>query len=207
MIISNTHRYVFFAVPKTATHSVREALHQYSAEDDWEQQVLFGEQAIPIPEIAAIKHGHVSVKELQAVLPAETWNSYFRFAIVRNPFDRFVSTCAFLNRQNPRFKANPLLWMKMALGRPAFRARILVVPQSELLAASDGSLGVDYVGRYEALQPSMNAVFEKLGLPAIDLAVRNASDHAHYRQYYDDHLRDLVTEFYQADLHCFNYRF
>ncbi|MFT6409182.1 MAG: hypothetical protein ACJAQ6_002607, partial [Arenicella sp.] len=31
--------------------------------------------------------------------------------------------------------------------------------------------------------------------------------HAHYREYYDDHLRALVENFYQADLQRFNYTF
>jgi len=149
MIISHQHRYIFYAIPKTATHSVREALHRYSSQDDWEQQVLFGEQSIPVAEIATIKHGHISVKQLTSALTEPKWGGYFSFGFVRNPFDRFVSICAFLNRENPRFKSNSLLWMKMALERPAFRARILVTPQSELLTIADGELGVDFVGRYE----------------------------------------------------------
>jgi hypothetical protein len=207
MIISHKHRFIFFATPKTATHSVRQALGHYSADDDWQQQALFGEQLIPIPAIAKIKHGHVSVSQLKSVLGEEQWHDYFRFGFVRNPFDRFVSTCAFLNRQNPRFQDNSILWMKEALERPAFRQRILVVPQSELLVHADGELGLDFVGRYETLQTSLDAIFDHLDLPAVQLTVKNRSEHTHYRKYYDDHLRDLVTEFYAADLTRFNYAF
>ncbi|MFT6408521.1 MAG: hypothetical protein ACJAQ6_001941 [Arenicella sp.] len=207
MIISHKHRYIFFAIPKTATHSVREALHHYSADGDWQQQLLFTEQTIPLPEIAEIKHGHISVQQLEPAIDPAQWHSYFRFAFVRNPFDRFVSTCAFLNRQNPRFQANSLLWMKMALERPVFRARILAIPQSDLLTDANGQLGVDFIGRYETLQASMDTVFEHLGLPSVELRVRNPSEHAHYREYYDDHLRALVENFYQADLQRFNYTF
>lgn len=207
MIISAKHRYIFFAVPKTGTHSIREALHRYLVKGDWEQQALFGEQLIPIPEIAAIKHGHVSVTQMKAVFENHKWDSYYRFAFVRNPFDRFVSTCAFLNRENPQFKSNPLLWMKMALDRPIFRERILVKPQSDLLTTAEGELGVNFVGRYEYLQSSLNTVFEHLNLPEVTLERRNSSNHAHYREYYDDHLRDLVAEFYKTDLELFSYEF
>jgi len=207
MIISHKHRYIFFATPKTATHAVREALHHYSAADDWEQQALFGEQAIPIPAIAEIKHGHVSVQQLRPALDQELWKDCFRFAFVRNPFDRFISTCAFLNRQNPNFRANSLQWMKMALGWPAFRARILVTPQSDLLTDVNGDLGVNFLGRYETLQASLDTIFDHLGLPSVQLKLRNRSEHAHYREYYDDHLRSLVEELYQTDLQNFNYTF
>jgi hypothetical protein len=207
MIISHQQRYIFFAIPKTGTHSVREALHHYSADDDWEQQALFAESVIPIAEIAEIKHGHISVSQLNSVFDQQQWSDYFRFGFVRNPFDRFVSTCAFLNRQNSRFQANPLLWMKMALDRPAFRQRILVAPQSDLLTGANGELGVDFVGRYETLQASLDAVFEHLDLPMVELKVRNRSEHAHYREYYDDHLRRLVAQFYAVDLQRFDYKF
>lgn len=207
MIISHKHRYIFFAIPKTATHAVREALHHYSADDDWEQQALFGEQSIPIPEIAEIKHGHVSVQQLRPALDQELWRGYFRFAFVRNPFDRFISICAFLNRQNPNFQANSLQWMKMALERPAFRARILVTPQSDLLSDARGKLGVKFVGRYETLQTSLDSIFAQLGLPSVQLKVRNSSEHTHYQEYYDDQLRSLVEQLYYADLQNFNYTY
>ncbi|MGK0440065.1 MAG: hypothetical protein ACJATK_003029, partial [Paracoccaceae bacterium] len=32
-------------------------------------------------------------------------------------------------------------------------------------------------------------------------------EHAHYREYYDDHLRSLVAELYQTDLQNFDYTF
>jgi len=168
---------------------------------------LFGEQAIPIPQIAAIKHGHISVQQLQPVLASEQWDSYLRFAFVRNPFDRFVSICAFLNRNNPSFKANSLLWMKMALERPAFRERILVKPQSELLLDNNMQLGVDVVGRYEDLQASLDTILDKLDLPRVKLKVRNQSEHAHYRNYYDENLRSMVGELYASDLRQFDYSF
>jgi hypothetical protein len=207
MIISHKHRYIFFATPKTATHAIREALHHHSAADDWEQQALFGRQAIPIPKIAEIKHGHISVQQLRPALDQGQWNDYFRFSFVRNPFDRFVSTCAFLNRGNPSFEGNSISWMKLALERPAFRARILVMPQSNLLTDVNGDLGVNFLGRYEALQESLDTIFDQLGLPTVQLKLRNRSEHAHYREYYDDHLRSLVEELYQTDLQNFNYTF
>lgn len=207
MIVSHEHRYIFFAVPKTATHSVREVLRANKGEGDWEQQVLFGEQAIPIPEISQIRHGHISAVQIQAALPDQQWSEYFKFAFVRNPYDRFVSICAFLNRDNTKFNDNPLAWMKAATQRAIFQQRILVRPQSEQLAMDDGTLAMDFVGRYENLQESLNAILSKLKLEPIELKVRNRSDHASYQSYYDDELRDWVASFYKEDIQRFGYEF
>jgi len=207
MIISHAHRYIFFAVPKTATHSVREVLRASKDQDDWEQQVLFGEQSIPIPEIAQIKHGHVSARQIQAALNQHQWQTYYKFGFVRNPFDRFVSICAFLNRENPNFNDNSLAWMKMATRRPAFRQRILVRPQFEQLTNENNEIAMNFLGRYECLQSSLDTILDKLKLEPIQLKVRNQSEHAAYQSYYDDELRDWVSEFYKEDLERFGYEF
>jgi hypothetical protein len=82
-----------------------------------------------------------------------------------------------------------------------------VTPQSDLLTNLNGDIDLDYIGRYEELQLSLDTIFENLGLPSITLKVRNSSDHIHYREYYDSHLQDLVERFYAVDLDLFNYEF
>lgn len=169
--------------------------------------MLFGRQVLPIASIAKLEHGHITVKEIQVVLEVSQWTRYFKFAFVRNPFDRFISACAFLNRGNPQFKQRPNEWMKVALTRTQFRNRLLIRPQSEQLIDTDGRLAMDFIGRYESLQRSLNDVFEHLSLPNVVLDVRNSSDHEQYREYYDDALKGEVTRLYQQDLDAFGYTF
>ena len=167
--------------------------------------MLKGRNLSPIEEIARIGHGHITVQELRPVVTQDTWKKYYKFAIVRNPFDRFVSVCSFLNRDNPEFRAHPSLWMKTALKRPRFQSRVLVRPQALQLMDKDDEIRLDYIGRYENLQESMDSVFADLDLPTVFLKQRNASNHAHYRQYYDDELRQTVTAYYRQDLEMFGY--
>ena len=103
MIVSHKHRFIFFAVPRTATHTLRRALAPHLGADDWEQENLFTAKRLPISTLAAKKNGHISAIEIRPHLSDDIWNSYFKFAFVRNPFDRFISACFFLNRNNPAF--------------------------------------------------------------------------------------------------------
>ena len=207
MIISHQHKFIFFAVPKTATHAIREALRQHVGPDDWEQQVLFGKQALPIPEIAKIQHGHISAQQIRPYLEPAAWDEYFKFGFVRNPYDRFVSICFFLNRANPGFARTAESFMKRALSVPRFRQRVLVRPQYRQLTDEHGDLALDYVGRYEDLQSSYDEVCSRIGVPTTELGRKNPSKHRSYTSYYDDELRDIVGEFYADDLRLFGYDF
>lgn len=207
MIVSHRHKFIFFAVPKTATHTIREALREHKGPEDWEQQVLFGTQSLPIPEIARIQHGHISVQHIRPHLDPEIWESYLKFGFVRNPFDRFVSTCFFLNRGNERFAEQAVRFMKRALALPRFRQRVLVKPQNLQLSDADGELALDIVGRYETLQQSYDEICERIDIPTTGLATKNPSKHATCTDYYDDELRRIVGEFYEDDLRVFDYDF
>lgn len=207
MIVSHAKQFIFFAVPKTGTHAVRELLSSHKGPDDWEQQILFGEQFLPIPEIAKIQHGHISAQQIAPHIEKAVWDNYFKFAFVRNPFDRFISVCFFLNRQNPRFAETPLPWMKSAIAAPRFRQRILVQPQYLQLIDLQGNIAMDYVGRYEGLQDSVDEICGKVQIESKPLQKKNASEHQQYREYYDDELKSAVESFYKEDLKRFSYSF
>lgn len=205
MIISHKHRFIFFAVPRTATHAVRQALRPCLDADDWEQQALFSKQSIPVPGIAAIGHGHVSFQQLRACLPAQIWSSYFKFGFVRNPFDRFVSTCFFLNRRNRGFAGSEVEFMRRAIGRERFRQRVLAIPQYRLLMDENDTLMMDYVGRYETLQESFDEICRQIGITPPELSRKNESRHRDYACYYDVTMQQAVADCYRKDFELFGY--
>ncbi|MDZ7669345.1 MAG: sulfotransferase family 2 domain-containing protein [Gammaproteobacteria bacterium] len=205
MIVSHQHRFIFFAVPRTATHSVRQTLRAHLGAEDWEQQMLTARQTLPVQELADLGHGHISARQARTHLPDDVWHSYFKFAFVRNPFDRFVSVCCFLNRGRPEFSGNEAAFMKRALSRPQFRRRVLVIPQTRLLMDAGGRSAMNYIGCYESLQSSYDEVCRHLGIPATSLTPANASAHHDYARYYDDELTQAVADFYAEDFAAFGY--
>ncbi len=205
MIVSHRHRFIFFAVPRTGTHAVREALRQCLGDEDWEQQSLTRQARLPIPALARAGHGHLTLRQLRAHLPADVCRDYFKFAFVRNPYDRFVSVCAMLNRRNPDYRGRETTFMKRAIGVRQFRARALVRPQWDMLADARGELGMDFIGRFEDLQRSFGEACRRIGIPEQNLARSNATDHREHTTYYDDELLGLVNDFYRPDFDSLAY--
>ncbi len=207
MIISTSHRFIFFAVPKTGTHSVRQALRPYLAEDDLEQVGLFVQKRFPFPQLSSIGHGHLGVQQVRPVLGEDTFDGFFKFAFVRNPFDRFVSYCAFMSRQTGQFEASPRAFMRHVIRDQPPLQHILFRPQHEMLCDADGQLAMDLVGRVESMQADYDAICARIGIPAARLEQVNASRHKPYTEYYDDELRALVGAMYARDIDLFDYRF
>jgi len=207
MIISHKHEFIFAAVPKTGTHSVRHALREHLGADDLEQVRLFVEKKLPFPELARIGHGHISFAQLRPVLGEETFDRYFKFAFVRNPFDRFVSYCAFATSRDGAFHRNPQAVMRHFLFTAPPLQHMVFQPQHSFLVGADGHLLADMLGRVEEMQSSYDAICARIGIPSTPLSRANSSRHEDYRGYYDQELIDGVTKLYARDLELFGYEF
>ena len=205
MIVSHRHRFIFFAVPRTASHSVRTALAPHLDAGDWQQQSLEGRQVLPISELARAGHGHIGVRALRPHLTLEQWDGYFKFAIVRHPYDRFVSACAFLNRDNSDFAADPVGWMRAALERPRFQQRLLIRPQVYMLADHAGQLAVDFAGRFEQLPAAIHTVGIRTGLAGLALPHRNRSSREAGISFLTPELRKALYDYYRADFDGLNF--
>lgn len=208
MIVSHRHRFIFAAVPKTGTHSVRQALREQMGEEDVEQVGLFVDKRFPWQDLAAIRHGHLSLRQVRPYLGEDAFGGYFKFAFVRNPFDRFVSYCAFMLRGGDLFQRQPREAMYHFLFREPPEHHILFQPQASLLVGEDGrSLLTDGVGRVEDMQASYDAICARIGIPSRPLDRVNGSNHGDYRRYYDQPLIDGVAARYALDLELFGYTF
>ena len=208
MIVSHRHRFIFAAVPKTGTHAVRQALREHLDEGDVEQVGLFVNKRFPWADLAEIQHGHLSLQQVRPYLGDNAFNSYFKFAFVRNPFDRFVSYCAFMLRGGDEFQKWPREAMHHFLFRDPPERHILFQPQASLLLASDGrTLLTDGIGRVEDMQRSYDVICAQIGIASRPLDRINGTTRGDYRQYYDKALIDGVSARYAQDLELFGYGF
>ena len=206
MIVSAQHRFIFAAIPKTGTHAVRQALREHMGPQDMEQVGLFVNRKLPIPDLAKVGHGHLSLQQVRPYLRPEDFDGFFKFAFVRNPFDRFISYCAFMTREHGQFEQNPHAVMRHFIDNPQWQ-HILFEPQHTFVTGTDGQLLTDYLGRVEEMQQSYDEAARRIGIPSRPLERVNASSRRDYRDYYDQPLIDGVAKLYARDLEYFGYEF
>jgi hypothetical protein len=206
MIVSALHRFIFAAIPKTGTHAVRQALRQHMGPQDMEQVGLFVQKQFPIPELARLQHGHLTLEQVRPYLRPEAWAACFKFAFVRNPFDRFISYCAFVTRDDGEFERDSQKVMREIVRNPP-NDHVLFQPQHSFVTDRAGALLSDYVGRVEEMQKSYDELCARIGIPTATLEKVNASKRAPYREYYNQELIDGVARLYARDLELFDYEF
>lgn len=172
------HRYLFFAVPKTASTSIVQAL---LAQDD--------------AELIPPKHKYA--KEARRDLPRDIWSGYFKFAFVRNPFDWMASWYFYRSQNNFRDGADPYHSFTGDRSFADFVRYDTEWPrtQTEFLTDDTGQWLMDFVGNYECLQEHFDLVCERLGMGKQRLPKLNISpNEIHPSSLYDDELVRLVAE-------------
>lgn len=207
MIISHQHKFIFFAIPKTGTHSIRFALRPHLGINDEEHVNLFYQSKLNLTSFNERTDGHISVSEIKPHINAEIWNSYFKFCFVRNPWDRFVSAVFFKNQtvqRQPKLAA-PL--MAYTLAKLKSEPNLWFRAQTSFLLNTENEIEMDFIGRVENMQDDFDKICSKLNLPQIDLEHRNTSKHDDYKIYYTEELKNKVSELYQEDIERLAYQF
>jgi len=148
----------------------------------------------------------------------ERFEEYFKFAFVRNPWDRLVSVYRYLHdsRGDGRYPE----WAAFVQGFGSFEAFVsrwlwpenvercvLFLPQHRFLLDRFGMPCLDYLGRFETLAEDFVRVAACLSVRARLPQSNRAPERREYADYYDAESRERVAEVYARDIEWFGYRF
>ena len=207
MLISDSKEFIFVHVSKAAGSSITHLLEPYSlAKNPSPLASVLRPLGLPrdYRRFRFLTHGPLSAA--RRVMPADRFGRYFKFAFVRNPWDRLVSEYNAMLRK-PHHRRYPRV---ARLGSFAAYVRHeaprIVASQAALLAGPEGRVGVDFVGRFETLNADARHVCDRLDIPC-DLPHANAHPHADYRTFYDPATVDFVRARWARDVETFGYDF
>lgn len=212
MIISHKHKFIFFKTRKTAGTSLQIALSEFCEDNDviTGSHKFYGKETEEQGEGININnfftdHPHPELEQTKKFLGEDIWNSYFKFAFVRNPYEIVVSRYFWERRGKLKIddcsKDNFKSWIKKELTN---KSHDWLWPY----IATD-HIELDFIGRYENIQEDTDYICNILNLPKLTLGKNKSGyrDKNHYTEYYDNETKDLVSSFFKKDLDLFNYSF
>ena len=146
---------------------------------------------------------------------------YFKFAFVRNPWDRAYSAYNYLAQGGnqttdievsewitnnfPDFEA----FLEHGLGSGIARSNHLFIPQSNYIVDYKGGLKVDCLGRVESIDKDFIEIKSRLHLvTSLERINVSETDRCAYRSAYrNPQSVEIISEIYAQDIRLFNYSF
>lgn len=151
---------------------------------------------------------HFSARWLRTRIGPELFEKAFKFSVVRDPFDRLVSSYEFIRQVNTHHahEAAKRMGFKEFLKYQKRRNLSYFRPQLYYLSDRHGNIIVDKIYRFEEFDNVLEDVCSHIGIPAPEaMPHRNSSKRASLSSYYDDEAIEMVVKNFGADLKAFGY--
>ena len=222
MIIPD-HKIIFVHIPKTAGVSITHMILPHLVGYETAGEIGYVSHPIKQQFTLGAKQKHRFGRRYvpSGDITAEKWNEYYKFAVVRNPWDRIVSEFCWRNS-----RTETRAWsLAKQIPPDTFGAFISYCewrikgdnahvdwywahaqPQHMFVTGTNGKMIMDDVFRFENLSAVVEMLRKKMKLP-LKLSKYNATPRKHYREYYDDHSIERVRELYAKDIDMFGYEF
>jgi len=201
-------QFIFVHIPKCAGTSIEYALVPF---------VTSGKALIDLDDSLRDRHflpggSRRQHSKLRDYAKHHELSHFFKFAFVRNPWDRAISQILFTQRcnnaffANRNFKENIRAYCRISryVGRHDFGAC-----QLDYLLNESGGMGVNYVGRFESLGADFEKACAAIGIkPAPRLSHKyDGMRHSHYSTYYDEESAEWIGKRFAKDINYFGYKF
>lgn len=198
-MINHKYKCIFIHIPRTAGTSMELTIDDRNWVDNIEEKHLIA---------SAAKYTY-----------RDYWDDYFKFTIVRNPWDRMVSMTKFpehygCQMEKKLINVNHYLskYKKIEIDHRATKPPKTFRPKTYLPGAvylNILDVPINYVARFETLQSDWEYIQDEIKCNVeLKYFTRNKRKHRkHYSHYYTEYTKQQVQDKYAKDIEHFNYKF
>ena len=208
-MISHKHKCIFVHIPKTGGTSIEDLIWPRKR-DRTEDNLWMGfiDRFHNKYQTGGLQH--LCWMQIRQEVGAAVFENYYKFAIVRNPWDKAVSQYAYMKH---REDLRDFVGMKEG---DCFKTYLSLIqktehvqwaPQYPFIYDTGGEQMVDFVGRFEKFNDEVRVILKELGIWKWKIPHTNKSARKHYSEYYDDESKEIVGEMYQKDVELLGYLF
>jgi hypothetical protein len=222
LIISHKYKFIFIKTNKTAGTSIEIALSKFCGDDDVitkierEDELIRSGLGYRGPQNHFIKksdfnagqwyrylfkgkkpkyHKHISAQKAKGYFGDEIWNSYYKFCVERNPWDRLISYYFWRNKSEPRPSISEFLESETPLRLQSRGIDLYTI---------DGKVAVDKICLYEDLTEELEQVRLKCNLPE-RIILPNAKgshrkDRRDYREILNQEQVEKIRELFKREI-------
>ena len=232
MVINQKRQTIFIHIPKTAGESISEVLNRDESGISKPTPQEIKRILLPQNTINDLLGKHATAMEIKDVVGQKIFNAYFKFVIIRNPWDQVASFYNHLRKPLylPAYKGkllHPYNACKTALTHN-FKDWVIEVyekhqfqdemcrekhplnhfkNQHEWFYDNHGKSLVNYIGRYESLYEDLAYISSKTGCDFTNMSMNNKSQREQYKYYYDEQTIDIIARSFKKDIELFGYTF
>ena len=162
--------------------------------------------------------GHITLNQYVNIFKPKELMDYFKFTIVRNPWDRIVSAYHFLEaggfgpedkqwfdkelRQFKDFNDFVLNWVNHENIQKWHHFR----PQYHYMLEDNNKVELDFLGFVENIDNDFQYITQRLGVTS-KITKSNNSKHKSYIEYYNNQTKDIIADIYEKDIDMLGYDF
>lgn len=234
MIISNSAKYIFVHITKTAGTSVTVTLNDSLK---WNDLVLggtrFGEKIQSHYKNHFNIHKHSSASEIRKALGEDIWSEYFTFTFVRNPYRRTLSLYTWIERMvnehalEWHLRHLPIACIKKRklwewpithafkqtknfsefIRNPDFLRDSGSKPQISWIRDDNSECIVDFIGKVESIEVDLLHITKRIGAGFNNIKKRNISKRTRPLEAYYSGEEDFeyLYYLYEDDFNYFEY--
>jgi hypothetical protein len=230
MLVSHRKQFIYLKTIKTASTSVESFFEPYCfPEGEWtfekfrpeteSDSGIVGFRGVKKKTWLGIQRhrwfDHMHAKTVKKQLPQATWDSYFKFCVVRNPFDKAISAFHFFawmqergfHKMEAAKQEDEVVWFRnWVKACVANRKQVFDRP----IYTIDEKVCVDFFIRYENLKDDLLSVCQRLDiepeldrLPELVGGVRPES--RTIAEYYDEPTIKIIERVFDFELERFGY--
>ena len=222
-MISHKYKCIYIHIPKCAGTSIERAIGHY---ENYEGRGWQDQRSITnIERTIAATPASLRMDRIKKVLPIgrfrgrsrrnpnnelvvtkKQYQEYYKFAIIRNPWERAFSFYQGIIR-------DPIHWRRYNITPECsfaeflrdYAGKGLLRRQTYWLKSIDGSINLDFIGRFETLQQDFGKICNDLNIAEIYLPHILKGSNTNHLTHYDEEAIEIIFDSYREEIELFGF--